>query len=156
VRARRGRRCGWTICAIVVRTATLLLPDAFQGRPVRRCGGSPRSSTATARDPEATSGEAPAAVAPVDPFLWVIAAGTPTTLLTKLLMVPAAEWPTGVYWFGEDVLRVGLVAARELPRDRTTLLVRLMAAGPLLASAVPEVARLARDAPERAVAEPIL
>jgi hypothetical protein len=54
-------------------------------------------------------------------------------------------------WF-----RVGLVAARELPRDRTTLLIRLMAAGPLLASAVPEVAKLAPDAPERAVAEPIL
>lgn len=61
-----------------------------------------------------------------------------------------------MYWFGEDVLRVGLVAARELPRDRTTLLVRLMAAGPLLAAAVPEVARLASDAAERAVAEPIL
>jgi hypothetical protein len=54
------------------------------------------------------------------------------------------------------VLRVGLIAARELPRDRTTLLVRLMAAGSLLASAVPEVARLPPDAPERAVAEPIL
>ena len=59
-----------------------------------------------------------------------------TTLLTKLRMVPAADWPTGVYWFGEDVLRVGLVAARELPRDRTTLLVRLMAAGPLLAEPI--------------------
>lgn len=92
----------------------------------------------------------------MDPFLWVIAAGTPTTLLAKLRMIPAADWPTGVYWFGDDVLRVGLVAARELPRDRTTLLVRLMAAGPLLASAIPEVAQLARDAPERAVAEPIL
>ena len=115
------------------------------------------AKAATGRDPEATGGEAPAPVAQVvDPFLWVIAAGTPTTLLTKLRMVPAVDWPTGVYWFGEDVLRVGLVAARELPRDRTTLLVRLMAAGPLLASAVPEVARLAPDAPERTVAEPIL
>lgn len=76
----------------------------------------------------------------------MIAAGTPTTLLTKLRMVRADDWPTGMYWFVEDVLRVGLVAARELPRDRTTLLVRLMAAGPLLASAVPEVARLAPDA----------
>ena len=115
------------------------------------------AKAATARDPDATGDEAPAPVAQVvDPFLWVIAAGTPTTLLTKLRMVPAADWPTGVYWFGEDVLRVGLVAARELPRDRTTLLVRLMAAGPLLASAVPEVARLAPDAPERTVAEPIL
>lgn len=119
--------------------------------------GRSAAKPATARDPEATGGEAPVAVAPVvDPFLWVIAAGTPTTLLTKVRMVPAAEWPTGVYWFGEDMLRVGLVAARELPRDRTTLLVRLMAAGPLLASAVPEVARLALDAPERAVAEPVL
>jgi hypothetical protein len=86
----------------------------------------------------------------------VIAAGTPTTLLTKLRMVPAPDWPTGVYWFGEEVLRVGLVAARELPQERTTLLVRLMAAGPLLAPAVQDVARLAPDAPERAVAEPIL
>jgi hypothetical protein len=119
--------------------------------------GRSAAKAATARDPEVPGDGAPAAVAPVvDPFLWVIAAGTPTTLLTKLRMVPAADWPTGVYWFGEDVLRIGLVAARELPRDRTTLLVRLMAAGPLLASAVPEVARLARDAPERAVAEPIL
>ena len=71
-------------------------------------------------------------------------------------MVPAPDWPTGVYWFGEEVLRVGLVAARELPQERTTLLVRLMAAGPLLAPAVQDVARLAPDAPERAVAEPIL
>ncbi|HEX2691733.1 MAG TPA: hypothetical protein VHN14_34220 [Kofleriaceae bacterium] len=93
----------------------------------------------TARDPVDTAADVPELN--VEPFLWVIAAGTPTTLLTKLRMVPAADWPTGVYWFGEDVLRVGLVAARELPRDRTTLLVRLMAAGPLLAAAVPEVAR---------------
>jgi hypothetical protein len=47
----------------------------------------------------------------------VIAASTPTTLLTKLRMVRADDWPTGMYWFVEDVLRVGLVAARELPRD---------------------------------------
>ena len=108
----------------------------------------------TARDPVDTAGDVPELN--VEPFLWVIAAGTPSTLLTKLRMVRADDWPTGVYWFGEDVLRVGLVAARELPRDRTTLLVRLMAAGPLLASAVLEVARLAPDTPERAVAEPIL
>lgn len=44
--ARPSRRWGWTICAIDLPTATLLLPDAFQGRPVRRCEGSPRSSTA--------------------------------------------------------------------------------------------------------------
>lgn len=114
-----------------------------------------QARVAMARDPVAE--DTADALAPgVAPFLWVIAAGTPTTLVTKLPMVPAADWPPGVYGFGGDVLRVGLIAARELPRDRTTLLVRLMAAGPLLASAVPEVARLPPDAPERAVAEPIL
>jgi hypothetical protein len=111
------------------------------------------AATAPSPVPE-DAGDAPAlGVAPV---LWVIAAGTPATLLTELPMVPAADGPPGVYGFGGDVLRVGLIAARELPRDRTTLLVRLMAAGPLLASAVPEVARLPADAPERALAEPIL
>jgi hypothetical protein len=46
--------------------------------------------------------------------------------------------------------------ASELPRDSSTLLVRLMAAGPLLAPAVKEVAALPPDAYERAVAEPVL
>jgi hypothetical protein len=92
----------------------------------------------------------------VAPFLWIIAAGAPTTLLTKLKLEPALDWPAGVYLFGEDVLRVGVVVASELPRDTPTLLVRLMAAGPLLAPAIKEVAALAPDAYERAVAEPVL
>ncbi|HEX7843932.1 MAG TPA: hypothetical protein VF469_40940, partial [Kofleriaceae bacterium] len=92
----------------------------------------------------------------VDSFLWIIAAGAPKTLLTKLRLEPAPDWPAGVYFFGEDILRVGVVVASELPRERTTLLVRLMAAGPLLPQAVKEVASLPPDAHERAVAEPIL
>jgi hypothetical protein len=92
----------------------------------------------------------------VAPFLWIIAAGAPTTLLTKLKLERAPSWPAGVYLFGDDILRVGIVVAGELPRDSTTLLVRLMAAGPLLAPAVKEVAALPPDAYERAVAEPVL
>jgi hypothetical protein len=92
----------------------------------------------------------------VAPFLWIIAAGVPTTLLTKLKLERSPGWPAGVYLFGDDVLRVGIVVASELPRDITTLLVRLMAAGPLLAPAVKEVAALPPDAYERAVAEPVL
>jgi hypothetical protein len=88
--------------------------------------------------------------------LWIIAAGAPATLLSKLKLEPSADWPTGIYLFGDDVLRVGIVVASQLPRDRTTLLVRLMAAGPLLPPAVKEVAALPPDACERAVAEPIL
>jgi hypothetical protein len=46
--------------------------------------------------------------------------------------------------------------ASELPRDPTTLLVRIMAAGPLLAPAVKEVAALPPTAPARVIAEPVL
>jgi hypothetical protein len=98
----------------------------------------------------------PPAGAPADPFLWIIAAGSPTTLLTRLKLERAPDWPAGVYLFGEDVLRVGIIVASELPRDTTTLLVRLMAGGPLLAQAVREVAALPPGAHVRAVAEPIL
>jgi hypothetical protein len=92
----------------------------------------------------------------VDSFLWIIAAGSPTKLLAKLALEPAAGWPAGVSLFGGDILRVGLIVASELPRDTTTLLVRLMAAGPLLAPAMKELAALPRDAYERAVVEPVL
>jgi hypothetical protein len=48
------------------------------------------------------------------------------------------------------------VVASELPRERSTLLVRLMAAGPLLAQAIEDLAALPADAHERTVAEQIL
>jgi hypothetical protein len=92
----------------------------------------------------------------VEPFLWIVAAGAPTALVIKLKLEPAAGWPPGVYFFGDDILRVGLVVASELPRERSTLLVRLMAAGPLLPHAIEELAALPTDAHERAVAQQIL
>jgi hypothetical protein len=45
------------------------------------------------------------------------------------------------------------VAASKLPKERSTLLVRLMAAGPLLAPASAELFELPPDAHERVVAE---
>jgi hypothetical protein len=92
----------------------------------------------------------------IEPFLWIITAGAPTGILTKLKLEPVPGWPSGVYFFGDDILRVGIVVASELPRERSTLLVRLMAAGPLLAPAIAELATLPPDAPERSVAEDIL
>lgn len=76
--------------------------------------------------------------------------------VTKLELRGARGWPGGVYLFGDDVLRVGIVVASELPRDRSTLLVRLMAAGPLLQQAIEDLASLPDDAHERVVAEQIL
>lgn len=90
------------------------------------------------------------------PSLWIIAAGVPAALSAKLELRPASGWPEGVYFFGDDVLRVRLVVASELPRDRSTVLVRLMAAGPLLAGAIEDLRRLRPRSPERTVAERIL
>jgi hypothetical protein len=92
----------------------------------------------------------------VEPSLWIIAAGAPRDLLIRLALQPAPGWPAGVYFFGAEVLRVGIVVASELPPDRSTLLVRLMAAGPLLRGAITDLIALPADAHERGVAEQIL
>ena len=106
--------------------------------------------------------EPPAAEAFVSPFCWIIAARRPAAALARFAATPAPTFPQGVY-FGtgalvgaEGVLRVGIVDASELPRERETLLVRFMAAGPLLAEAIAELAALEKDAHERTVAEQIL
>jgi hypothetical protein len=91
----------------------------------------------------------------VEPFLWILSAGCPTSVLAGLKLGAAPGWPPGVY-FGPELLRTGLVVASELPRDRSTLLVRLMAAGPLLAHAIEDLAALPPAAHERAVAQQIL
>jgi hypothetical protein len=91
-----------------------------------------------------------------EPFLWIISAGTPTALLLALKLKGAPDWPPGVYFLGADILRVGIVVASELPRDRSSLLVRLMAAGPLLKRAIDDLGALPADAHERAVAAEIL
>ena len=51
---------------------------------------------------------------------------------------------------------MGIVVADQLPRDRSTILVRIMAAGPALPGAIADLAALPEDAHERAVAEQIL
>ncbi len=91
-----------------------------------------------------------------EPFLWIIAVGMSRGVLDKLKVDKEPGWPQGVYFFGADVLRVGIVVAGELARDRESLLVRLMAAGPLLKPAIEDLAALPEDAYERFVAEQIL
>jgi len=110
----------------------------------------------------------------IRPFVWIIAAGRPTAVLSGLASVRAPGWPRGVYFSpgvladagGEPrtegldgaggLLRAGIVVANELPRDRSTLLVRLMTAGPLLAEAIADLSALPEDAHEHAVASQIL
>jgi hypothetical protein len=92
----------------------------------------------------------------VEPFLWILGATVSAPMARKLGAQAVPGWPAGVYSFGGDVFRARIVVASELPRDRSTLLVRIMAAGPLLAGAIAELAELPSDAHERAVAEQIL
>ncbi len=89
------------------------------------------------------------------PFLWIITAGRPTTVLDELGAAPSPAWPPGVY-FSPALFRAGIVVASELPRERSTLLVRLVAAGPLLPHAIDDLGALPADAHERAVAAQIL
>jgi post-segregation antitoxin (ccd killing protein) len=92
----------------------------------------------------------------VDPFLWILAAEVSAPMLRKLKLEPAPSFPAGVYLFGDDLLRVGLVVVSELPRDRDTLLVRIMAAGPRLGQALEDLAALPKEAHEHALADQIL
>jgi hypothetical protein len=54
------------------------------------------------------------------------------------------------------VLRAGIVLANELPRDRSTLLVRIMVAGPGLRDAIADLAALPEQAHERSVGEDLM
>lgn len=96
------------------------------------------------------------AVPLVEPLLWIIAAAASAPMLRKIEAKLADGWPPGVYVVGDDVFRVKIVVADELPRDRSTILVRIMAAGPGLVPAITELRALPADAPERAVAEDVL
>lgn len=117
-------------------------------------------------------GQGPLAEPFVSPVGWIIAARRPAPILAGLGATQAMDWPRGVYFStgavrdpgavvqGLDgaggMLRVGIVVASELPRERETLLVRLMAAGPLLREALADLDALEEDAHERMVAEQIL
>ncbi len=91
-----------------------------------------------------------------DPRLWVLAASFSAPILRELRVKRATGWPRGVYFLGGTVCNVGIIVASELPCQRSTLLVRIMAAGPGLADALDDLAALPADAHERSVAEHIL
>ena len=102
----------------------------------------------------------------VKPFLWIIAAGRPTSALALLGARRADGWPPGVYMSpgepaGTDeaddagpggLLRVGIVVAAELPRDLSTIIVRIMAGGAGLPAALADLLALPADAYEREIA----
>jgi hypothetical protein len=89
----------------------------------------------------------------VKPMLWILAVTVSAPMLRKLKVQTKAGWPPGVYFHGDDVYGVAIVVASELPRDRSTLLVRFLVAGPLLPDAIADLAALPEDAVERGLVE---
>jgi hypothetical protein len=92
----------------------------------------------------------------VEPRLWIVAAEVSAPMLRKLGVKAVRGWPKGVYFFGDDLFRAAIVVADELLRNRSTLLVRIMAAGPGLSQASAELMALPEDGHERTVAEDAL
>lgn len=68
------------------------------------------------------------------PALWVLSAGKPKNLLTLGNFEQMEGWPKGFYQ-SVPLLHGFLVVISELPRNRSTLLLRLLGAGKTLALA---------------------
>ena len=66
-----------------------------------------------------------------------------------------SSWPPGIYE-GPPLLWTRLVVVNELPVARDTLLLRLLGARSVLKQAIAELKALQAEAPERALALPIL
>jgi hypothetical protein len=92
---------------------------------------------------------------PPFPRLWVLSTGRPESVIKGYDFKPIPGWPTG-FLERQEADAVGLVVLRELPRERSTLILRLMSADTVLAEAIADLAALPEDAWERTVAMPVL
>ncbi len=94
--------------------------------------------------------------APPFPRLWVVATGSPDTIIKDMELRPMQGWPDGVYC-GRPFDPFHLVVVRQLPRTEETLLVRLLSRGTTFREAVRELAEMPVTMPELAlVAERVM
>jgi hypothetical protein len=89
------------------------------------------------------------------PWLWILSSGRPQAAIEGFGFQRAEGWPDGIYK-AVPGLYSGLLVVSELPKVRATLFLRLMGAGKTFKEALAELKTLPKDAPERAVAEPVL
>ena len=82
---------------------------------------------------------------PPFPHLWVPSTGRPVGVFEAYGFTPMPGFPPGC-WGRREADAVGIVVLRELPRDRDTLFLRLMAADEVLAEAIVELLGLPEDA----------
>jgi hypothetical protein len=89
------------------------------------------------------------------PWLWILSSGRPAAAIEGFGFQRAEGWPDGIYQLA-PAFYSGLLVVSELPKVRATLFLRLMGAGKTFKEALAELKTLPKDAPERAVAEPVL
>ena len=91
------------------------------------------------------------------PLFWGLSAGKAREAMAYFRLSPmdAATWPSGCY-AAPPGGRFRLVVIAELPRQRWTLLVRLMGAGATFRDALEDFDALPDDAPERRLVLPHL
>jgi hypothetical protein len=88
---------------------------------------------------------------PQFPQLWMVSSGRPVSIVEGYGLRPLGGFPAGV--FSRCIAdALGVVVLRELPRERDTLLLRLMGAGDVLREAISELIALPDRARERAIA----
>ncbi len=89
------------------------------------------------------------------PRQWLMSTGKPVSALEKTWGRPATNWPTGVYDL-PPVHATSIVVLSELPEERSTLFLRLMARGRTLQRALQELKALSDDEFEKCIALPLL
>jgi len=90
------------------------------------------------------------------PRLWIISSGRPDSILEQFHFAPMPGWPAGCYASSVPIDARHIIVARELPRTRETLLLRLLGRGPTFRQAVSDLLALPPGAWERQTAEPLL
>jgi hypothetical protein len=88
--------------------------------------------------------------------VWFVSAGRPDSVLRDFGFVPDAAGPEGLYTTAAPGWRLYIVVIAELPRERSTLLLRLLGSKRVRRMALQDLAALPHDAWERRVALPWL
>ncbi|WP_437683534.1 hypothetical protein [Sorangium sp. So ce131] len=90
------------------------------------------------------------------PATWLLSAGRPDGVLRDFGFVPDAAGAEGLYGAPAPGWRVQIVVIAELPRVRSTVLLRLLGSARVRRAALRDLASLPEDAWERRVALPWL
>ncbi len=89
------------------------------------------------------------------PMLWMLSAGKPVTLFSRLGFTSMPDMPSGLYQ-QQEASQVVVVVISELPQTRTTLALRLLGARRVRQRALEDLAKLPRKSREAALFIPMI